>query len=717
VRIPGRALFPRGPGRRSRVGEASATSSGARVHHRGIYPRLNWLDPLRGIRAALRGGYPGSPKTKIGIVDGLPDLIHPAFRTALIEIVETMVPPDAQGADAHATGICSIIFGNSDAIRGLAPGCSGVVLPIFFHRQSESHLTPASQIDLAHAITFALELDVSIINVSAGQQSSTVETAGHLEQALHRCIERRVLLVAAAGNDGCPCIHVPAAVQSVLAVGAVDVTGRPLETSNWGEPYRQNGLLAPGKDLPVAVPGGGVSAASGTSFATAVVSGVAALLLSFAQRENVRLDALDIRQILIDSAVPCELEGEGACDRYLAGTLDASAALLMLRQIGTTTTHLPISHSPLTPQSVLIGGGVDREVEPLAIGDSEMPNSTPEQKDAAAMEALGLSPSTCECQSNPEDEPGKAAVKPQSSLSMLPSSPTAPLIAQSKISAGVDQLASACAAAQPSYQIVYALGALWFDFGTEARHDALVQRLQHPVPANADNPSDLFRFLGDADNLRWATGLTFILKHDQTPLYAIQPGGPFALATYREMLDALLSSLDSAGSEQRVSIPGYIVGATRLMNGMPVPVIYPDLRGMYKWRSDHLISATRRLVPADQASDDEILNFLNRVYYELRNLGVAPQERAINFAATNAYQARVAFADSTARGHALDSIKVVKSPICRPDSDCWDVQLQMFDPENERRAGRIYRFTVDVSEVLPVTVGPIRQWAARSGAF
>ena len=82
--------------------------------------------------------------------------------------------------------------------------------------------------------------------------------------------------------------------------------------------------------------------------------------------------------------------------------------------------------------------------------------------------------------------------------------------------------------------------------------------------------------------------------------------------------------------------------------------------------------------------DDDIFNFLNRVYYELRNLGVAPQERALNFAATNAYQTQVAFAESAGRNLALDTITVAKSPICRPDSDCWDVQLQMFDPENER---------------------------------
>jgi hypothetical protein len=40
----------------------------------------------------------------------------------------------------------------------------------------------------------------------------------------------------------------------------------------------------------------------------------------------------------------------------------------------------------------------------------------------------------------------------------------------------------------------------------------------------------------------------------------------------------------------------------------------------------------------------------------------------------------------------------------------------MFDPETERRANRVYRYTVDVSDVLPVTVGTVRSWAVRAGA-
>ncbi len=50
----------------------------------------------------------------------------------------------------------------------IAPGCSGVVLPIFFGSQEAAR--PTSQLDLARAITFALEQGVAIINVSAGQR-------------------------------------------------------------------------------------------------------------------------------------------------------------------------------------------------------------------------------------------------------------------------------------------------------------------------------------------------------------------------------------------------------------------------------------------------------------------------------------------------------------------------------------------------------------------
>ncbi len=53
----------------------------------------------------------------------------------------------------------------------------------------------------------------------------------------------------------------------------------------------------------------------------------------------------------------------------------------------------------------------------------------------------------------------------------------------------------------------------------------------------------------------------------------------------------------------------------------------------------------------------------------------------------------------------LDSVNVVPSPICRPGSDCWDVEVYFFYPERQvQTVRRVYRFTVDVSDTVPVTM-------------
>ena len=103
---------------------------------------------------------------------------------------------------------------------------------------------------------------------------------------------------------------------------------------------------------------------------------------------------------------------------------------------------------------------------------------------------------------------------------------------------------------------------------------------------------------------------------------------------------------------------------------------------------------------------------MNRIYYDLRNLGTTSQDRALNFASTNAFQAAQTFAQAVGAGYELDSITVEKSPFCRLDSDCWDVKLKFFDPENSRRAKKIYRFTIDVSDTIPVTLGEVRSWSS-----
>jgi len=177
----------------------------------------------------------------------------------------------------HGTHVASLIFGQPGSpVAGIAPRCRGLVAPVF-RDFDERHL---SQLDLARAIEQVVQEGANVINISGGEQSPEAQAEGMLKRALQLCEDNNVLVVAAVGNDGCSCMQVPAAIRSVLSVGALGTDGRPLETSNWGEAYRSNGILAPGESIKGANPGGGTVSLTGSSFATPIVSGIAGLLLS-----------------------------------------------------------------------------------------------------------------------------------------------------------------------------------------------------------------------------------------------------------------------------------------------------------------------------------------------------------------------------------------------------------------------------------------------------
>ena len=75
-------------------------------------------------------------------------------------------------------------------------------------------------------------------------------------------------------------------------------------------------------------------------------------------------------------------------------------------------------------------------------------------------------------------------------------------------------------------------------------------------------------------------------------------------------------------------------GSVTLLNGQEVPLIVPEIRSMFSWSTPALIEAVLGPKPANGQDDscydeqaEEVSNFLDRVYYEISNLGVAPQER------------------------------------------------------------------------------------------
>jgi hypothetical protein len=267
--------------------------------------------------------------------------------------------------------------------------------------------------------------------------------------------------------------------------------------------------------------------------------------------------------------------------------------------------------------------------------------------------------------------------------------------------------------------LVYALGEIGYDYPSRSRRAALKQRME--TSADPDDPASLLAHL-DA-HPHEAAGLHWTLNIQGTPIYFLDPIGPFASDTYAALRGFLREQVEEG--VERVSIAGIVHGFARHRSGAELPVVVPALPGMYSWTTAALVSSVieataggggrRKAASAGKEEVQEaVTNFLERVYYELRNLGREPHERALNYAATNAFEPEQVYERALSEQAELDTIEVEPSTVCPPGANCWDVKLIFFYPQQPPSTLRkVYRFTVDVADVVPATVGPMRSWSIR----
>jgi len=655
----------------------------------------------------------GDSGVRVAVLDGLVDQTHPCFQGANLTRLPTLIQGEAtpQGTmSRHGTYVTSVIFGQPGSpVAGIAPQCQGLIIPVFADKGRR-----LSQLDLSRAIEQAVKEDAHIINISGGQLTDDGEAEEWLKGAVRLCQENNVLLIAAAGNDGCECLHVPAALPTALAVGAMDDLGRPMNFSNWGKAYKAQGILAPGENILGALPGGETIRLSGTSCATPIVTGVAALLLSLQRQRGENPDPHKVRAAILESALPCDALTTDDQRRCLIGKLNIPGAEKLV--LGGKMSDLEEAAVNPSGCNCDVNEQVQQLVEDvqntLQPATAEEPTEAVVTASAQTLEASSAveanSPSPVMTASAPQPSPSTSAnsVMPNTNVSYI-----TPSQAPSDLTDAT---------------LVYALGTLGYDFGTEARRDSFKQLMpavevdNTAVPANPYDARQMVDYLESSPSE--ARSLIWTLNLELTPIYAIEPYGPFAREVYGVLQQLLAGQIQAETSEEyveRVSIPGVLTGRTvKLFSGQVVPVIEPqNTRGLYGWKVNTLVAAALRTVGEEAGTSDEdrmrrtLESFLNRIYYDLRNLGTTSQDRALNFAATNAFQAATTFSQAVASGMELDSITVEKSPFCRLDSDCWDVKLKFFDPENSRRAKKVFRFTIDVSDVIPVTLGDVKTWS------
>jgi subtilisin family serine protease len=244
----------------------------------------------------------------VAVIDSQIDDSHPDLAGAVAERFDVTGDPPAP--HTHGTGMAGAVAARGRLI-GVAPRARLLAVRAFGSRAASADGTT---FNVLKGIDWAAGEGARVINMSfAGPRDPM------MAQMIKAASTRGIVLVAAVGNAGpkSPPLY-PGAYPDVIGVTATDANDKLLAVANRGP---QIAVSAPGVDILLPAPGGGLQVTSGTSAAAAHVSGVAALLLA----RNPQLKPADIRRLLTSTASRL---GAGASSRdFGAGLVDPSKAI------------------------------------------------------------------------------------------------------------------------------------------------------------------------------------------------------------------------------------------------------------------------------------------------------------------------------------------------------------------------------------------------------
>ena len=242
---------------------------------------MDWL----GVRPDRKDAGKG---VKVAIIDTGVDTSHVSLSGIKITEISLLNEDDSHGNLGHGTGITSVIAGQTEDFVGIAP--STEILSVRVLNESGE----GDSFTVAKGIVEAVDQGADIINLSLGGMDSSIV----MDNAIEYAKLNNVLMVSAVGNEGVQGVSFPARHKDVVAVASVDAKSRVSTFSNYGD------------EVDIAAPGVGVITAweenefihfSGTSIATAFVTGALASELSYSSLED-KEDALNALYANADEA-------------------------------------------------------------------------------------------------------------------------------------------------------------------------------------------------------------------------------------------------------------------------------------------------------------------------------------------------------------------------------------------------------------------------------
>lgn len=290
-----------------------ATIQPAAVAGSGMQASLQYALASLNMQGAQRLAPGNGRGARVAVIDSGVDRTHPDFASAKIDEFDAFSdePASQDDADRHGTGIAGIIAARGSVV-GIAPAADVLSARVFRARGGKA--SNATTNTVLKGLTWSVENGARILNMSfAGPRDPLVER--HVGAA----VAKGVIPIAAAGNGGPDAKPAyPAAYQDVVAVTAIDATGKLYDKANRGGYVA---IAAPGVD--VIVPGAGQSHEfqSGTSYAAAHVSGIVALMLEVNPELTPALAIQLLERASDDLGTP------GRDDQFGYGKVDAERAV------------------------------------------------------------------------------------------------------------------------------------------------------------------------------------------------------------------------------------------------------------------------------------------------------------------------------------------------------------------------------------------------------
>ena len=214
----------------------------------------------------------GNSNVIVAVIDTGIDPDHEDLAGRVVDEVNLNDSPFIDDLNGHGTHIAGIIAGDADngiGITGVAPGC----LLLNVKATDDSGRCDAKAI--ANGIVWAVDKGASIVNISLRLD----EPSSELEEAVAYAWSKGALIVAAAGNDGGSTPQYPAYYPECIAVTATKEDGSRAPLASYGDWVD---IAALGYQVYSTLPDNEYGYKTGTSQATAHVTGLAALLYSMA---------------------------------------------------------------------------------------------------------------------------------------------------------------------------------------------------------------------------------------------------------------------------------------------------------------------------------------------------------------------------------------------------------------------------------------------------